>query len=95
MGVSKNRGKPHKMDGLFHGSNPSKWMIWGLKTPLFLVQHPYIYIYAVKVEKRVRFSYFSPALSEIHHCGSTGICMRKDIRLSLVGGPHRAWSWMT
>ena len=31
------------MDGEFFMENPmNKWMIWGVKTPLFLVQHPYL-----------------------------------------------------
>ena len=40
MGVSKNRGKTPKMDGLY-GKSLLKWMIWGVKPSLFLVQHPY------------------------------------------------------
>ena len=36
MGVSKNRGKPPKMDGGFIIENPmSKWMIWGENPTIF------------------------------------------------------------
>ena len=42
MDVSKNRGiLPPKMDGENFMENPmNKWMIWGVKNPLFVVQHP-------------------------------------------------------
>ena len=43
MGVSKNSGTPKWMGKIME--NPmNKWMIWGVKPPLFLVQTP-IYIY--------------------------------------------------
>ena len=42
MDVSKNLGfLPPKMDGENFMENPmNKWMIWGVKNPLFVVQHP-------------------------------------------------------
>ena len=42
MGVSKNRGKTPKMDGVFHGK-PYEQMddVGVFQPPLFLVQHPY------------------------------------------------------
>ena len=40
LGVSKNRGGPPKRM-VYNGSKPFlTWMIWGVKPPLFLVQHP-------------------------------------------------------
>ncbi len=48
MGVSKNRGKTPKMDGLFHGSNPIfQWMIWGkiLPPPILVQQHPILELF--------------------------------------------------
>ena len=41
MGVEpNNRGKTSKMDGENNGKPLLKWMIWGVKKNLFLVQHP-------------------------------------------------------
>ena len=41
MGVSKNRGKPPKMDGEINGKPYEQMDDLGGKHPLFLVQHPY------------------------------------------------------
>ena len=45
MGVSKNRGKTPKMDGLFHGKPYEHMDDLGVIAPPIFWKHPYIWTY--------------------------------------------------
>ena len=56
MGVSKNRGGPPKMDGLFHEKKTKKEMIWGCIIPLFKRKHPHqSRLAAISLKVEIRF----------------------------------------